>query len=211
MSSLTQTPAPVSHSDTTKIRNGGQDDLTNAIAPTKCVDKVPPPSVTDVEPPPAVRYSPYPRVGENFLGFRLLSELGTGAFGKVFLAEQENLGGRKVALKVTTRATREPEQLAKLQHTNIMPIHSVHNAAPLQAVCIPFFGPEHTGRHDSAVPDHGDLPQSTHALASTMAEYDMTALNRSAGSSILSAVAEPDGTAIRYRRQVAAGKRARPH
>ena len=86
---------------------------------------------------PGVRFTEFPRAGKTFLGFELVSELGTGAFGKVFLARQLALAGRPVALKVTTRPTTEPEQLAKLHHTNIVPIYSVHDAAPLQAVCMP--------------------------------------------------------------------------
>src|SRR5439155_11814008 len=30
--------------------------------------------------------------------------------------------------------------LARLQHTNIVPIYSVHRVAPFQAVCMPYFG-----------------------------------------------------------------------
>ncbi len=89
---------------------------------------------------PGPRAARFPRVGESFLGFELVSELGSGAFGKVFLARQLGLAGRPVALKVTTRPTAEPQQLAKLHHTNIVPIHSVHDAAPLQAVCMPYLG-----------------------------------------------------------------------
>jgi serine/threonine protein kinase/Flp pilus assembly protein TadD len=82
----------------------------------------------------------FPVIGEVFLGFRLVQELGSGAFGRVFLAEQQALANRPVALKVTTRPTREAQRLAKLRHTNIVPIHSVHDEPPLQAVCMPFLG-----------------------------------------------------------------------
>ena len=40
-----------------------------------------------------------PEIGSEFLGFRLVEELGTGAFGRVFLAWQGDLAGRSVALK----------------------------------------------------------------------------------------------------------------
>ena len=89
---------------------------------------------------PPARAGEFPRVGATFLGFALDAELGSGAFGKVFLARQLGLAGRPVALKVTTRPTAEPAQLAKLHHTNIVPIYSVHDAAPLQAVCMPYLG-----------------------------------------------------------------------
>jgi serine/threonine protein kinase/Flp pilus assembly protein TadD len=81
-----------------------------------------------------------PEVGETYLGFRLVQELGRGSFARVFLAEQEALAGRQVALKVTLRPTREPERLAKLQHPNIVPVYSVHPAPPAQVICMPFRG-----------------------------------------------------------------------
>jgi serine/threonine protein kinase/lipoprotein NlpI len=81
-----------------------------------------------------------PEVGQEFLGFRLISELGRGAFGRVFYAEQGDLANRPVALKIATHLSGEPQTLAQLQHTNIVPIFSVHQAGPLQAVCMPYLG-----------------------------------------------------------------------
>src|SRR6185312_15751087 len=60
-----------------------------------------------------------PQPGDSFFGFRLVEEIGHGTFARVFLARQESLAGRKVALKVTLRPTREPERIASLQHTNV--------------------------------------------------------------------------------------------
>src|SRR6266849_7623664 len=82
-----------------------------------------------------------PDIGTVFLGFRLVGELGEGAFGKVYLAEQGDLANRPVALKVATNIVGEARTLAQLQHTHIVPIYSVHRAAPFQAVCMPYFGP----------------------------------------------------------------------
>nr|WP_171470009.1 serine/threonine-protein kinase [Frigoriglobus tundricola] len=81
-----------------------------------------------------------PRVGETIQGFRLVGELGRGAFARVFLAHQEALADRPVALKVTLRPTREAERLARLQHTNVVPVYSVHDAAPAQLICMPYLG-----------------------------------------------------------------------
>ena len=53
-----------------------------------------------------------PRVGEDFLGFSLLAELGKGAFGRVFIAQQGQLAGRLVALKVATGLFGESQTLA---------------------------------------------------------------------------------------------------
>ena len=81
-----------------------------------------------------------PAVGDEFLGFRLESELGRGAIGCVFLARQEGLAHRPVALKVAPALFGESQTLAQLQHTHIVPIYSVHTAGALQAVCMPFYG-----------------------------------------------------------------------
>lgn len=81
-----------------------------------------------------------PRPGETFADFYLLSELGRGAFGRVFLARQRDLAGRLVALKVARELLDEKLTLAQLQHSNIVPIYSAHQVGRLQAVCMPFFG-----------------------------------------------------------------------
>src|SRR4051812_24413764 len=81
-----------------------------------------------------------PSVGADFLGFHLIAELGRGAFSRVYLARQADLAHRSVALKISP-VFGEPQLLAQLQHTNIVPVYSVHAAGPLQAVCMPYFGP----------------------------------------------------------------------
>jgi serine/threonine protein kinase/Tfp pilus assembly protein PilF len=83
-----------------------------------------------------------PDVGETLFGFRLRHELGKGSFARVFLAEQADLAGRPVVLKVSDREGDEPQTLAQLQHTHIVPIYSVHEdaRAGLRAVCMPYFG-----------------------------------------------------------------------
>ncbi len=80
------------------------------------------------------------QVGDKILGFELFEELGQGAFARVFLARQESLARRPVALKVTLRPTKEAEKLARLQHTHIVPVYSVHDAAPVQIICMPYLG-----------------------------------------------------------------------
>ncbi len=81
-----------------------------------------------------------PTAGSDFAGFRLVSELGRGAFGRVFLAEQNELSGRQVVLKVSVDAKTEARALSQLLHTNIVPIYSIHQSGPFQAVCMPFCG-----------------------------------------------------------------------
>lgn len=104
----------------------------DADPPTRRVEVVP-----ETPPPPAATM---PSPGDTFFGFRLLEELGRGTFGRVFLAKQQALAGREVAVKVTLRPSREAERLARLQHTHIVPVYSVHTAPPVQVICMPFVG-----------------------------------------------------------------------
>src|SRR5437763_564576 len=82
----------------------------------------------------------FPPVGAELAGFYLAAVLGRGTFGRVYLARQGELADRFVALKVSTDLAGESQTLARLQHTNIVPIYSAHRAGVFQAVCMPFFG-----------------------------------------------------------------------
>ena len=83
-----------------------------------------------------------PGVGDVLAGFRIIQELGRGAFARVYLAEEIHLGGRLVAIKVSRAEGDEPRILARLQHANIVPVHSVcdDSATGLRVLCMPFFG-----------------------------------------------------------------------
>jgi serine/threonine protein kinase/Tfp pilus assembly protein PilF len=83
-----------------------------------------------------------PEVGDEVFGFRLRRPLGEGAFARVFLAEQADLAGRPVVLKISDMEGSEPQTLAQLLHTNIVPIYSLHEdrRAGLRAVCMPYLG-----------------------------------------------------------------------
>ena len=101
-----------------------------------------------------------PDVGEDLFGFRLRHELGRGAFARVFLAEQGGLADRPVVLKISAIDGNEPQTLAQLQHTHIVPIYSVHEdpAAGLRAVCMPYFGGASLSRVLEAVWAETPLP-----------------------------------------------------
>ena len=81
-------------------------------------------------------------IGGQQFGFWLLDQLGDGRFARVFLAKQPDLAGRLVVLKFSTLEGAEPQTLALLQHTHIVPIYSLHEdqSADLRAVCMPYFG-----------------------------------------------------------------------
>jgi len=84
----------------------------------------------------------FPLAGETIAGFRLTEELGRGAFARVFLAQERQLADRPVALKVSRTGSREPQTLARLQHTHIVPVYSYRTdpATGLHLLCMPFFG-----------------------------------------------------------------------
>jgi eukaryotic-like serine/threonine-protein kinase len=84
----------------------------------------------------------YPEVGETIGGFVLVEELGRGSFARVFLARESQLADRPVALKVARRGSREPQTLARLQHTHIVPVHShsFDESTGLHLLCMPYFG-----------------------------------------------------------------------
>ncbi len=99
-----------------------------------------------------------PSVGDSLLHFKLVGDLGVGAFSRVFLASQRDLGGRLVALKVSECADVEPQRLARLQHSNIVPIFSVHHFFQFQVVCMPYVG-SHTLA--TVLKHQGSRPHST--------------------------------------------------
>ena len=74
-------------------------------------------------------------------GYTTLHELGRGAMGVVYLASQQSLGGRAVALKVLTehaagsarardRFQREANAVARLRHPNIVSVYDIIRDGP---------------------------------------------------------------------------------
>ena len=129
----------------------------------ECLGRARQPSV-ETGPEPGVPVN-LPNPGETLGGFRLVSELGRGAFARVYLAEQSDLGRRLVALKVSRAEGDEPQILARLQHTHIVPIFSVHDdpatrpAADLHA--LPRRGQPRAGarRRRDPSPGSGERPE----------------------------------------------------
>ena len=93
--------------------------------------------------PPPRRKTRFPWAGELIIGFRIIRELGRGAFARVYLAEQLALASRMVALKVSIQPVGDESQLlARLQHAHIVPIHSVHEdpETGYHLICMPYLG-----------------------------------------------------------------------
>src|SRR5262245_51707169 len=63
------------------------------------------PEIPALEPGKFPKY--FPTIGQNFLGFRLLEELGQGSFAKVFLAEEVEVSNRAVAVKIAQKGRAE--------------------------------------------------------------------------------------------------------
>jgi serine/threonine protein kinase/Flp pilus assembly protein TadD len=110
----------------------------------------------------------FPQPGGQFAGFRLVREIGHGAFARVFLASQNDLAKRPVVLKISRRRSLEPEHLARLQHTNIVPIYSVHEADGLIAVCMPYCGDKTLADFARSLADQSSPPGEEAALVSTL-------------------------------------------
>lgn len=67
----------------------------------------------------------WPEVGGFLVGLKIHAQLGAGAFGRVYLARDPELGNRQVVLKVTPRGRHEARLLGILSHPNIVPVHSI--------------------------------------------------------------------------------------
>ncbi len=141
----------------------------------------------------------FPDVGDNFLGFRLVAELGRGAFGRVYLARQDDLAERLVALKVSAEGHAESQNLAQLQHTHIVPVYSVHRAGAVQAVCMPYFGSATLADVVEGLQQRKALPASGKGLVSTIqgragqtrASLDRASAPARAPSTLMGASAPP--------------------
>ena len=83
---------------------------------------------------------PLPEPGDTFQGFRLDSILGWGGTSLVYLAREEAMGGRAVALKVSPDRGPEPGIIGCLDHPRIMPAFSVCRdpARGLRGLCMPY-------------------------------------------------------------------------
>jgi eukaryotic-like serine/threonine-protein kinase len=121
-----------------------------------------------------------PNEGESFLDFELIQKLGEGGFGRVFLAQQTSLAKRLVAIKISTGMYDETQTLAQLQHTNIVPIYSMHERGELQGVVMPYFGATtladiyHSVRSRDTMPESGDYFVQTLASRQKSVEANPT-------------------------------------
>ncbi|MFN4259642.1 MAG: protein kinase domain-containing protein [Gemmataceae bacterium] len=144
------------------VRDAAWPDGEQGLAPTAARDQA-------LAPASPEQAQDAPAAGRKFLDFELLRELGRGAFATVYLARQDDLANRYVALKITTETFTESHTLAQLQHTNIVPIYSLHQSGRFQAVCMPYFGATTLADLLRDWQQRGGLPDSGRALVSTLA------------------------------------------
>jgi serine/threonine protein kinase/tetratricopeptide (TPR) repeat protein len=139
-----------------------------------------------------------PVVGQMFAGFELVAVLGRGTFGRVYLARQGELSDRFVALKISTNLTGESRTLARLQHTNIVPIYSVHRVDSFQAVCMPYFGATTLSHLLARYRGRAELPSTGRQLVDTLCllndETDVAPPKSAAPAPILSPAALDPGS-----------------
>ncbi len=73
-------------------------------------------------------------------GFQLIEKINEGAFSEVYLAREKDLSNRYVILKIVEETLGEPDRMASLQHTNIVPVFSSKKIGDRFAICMPYTG-----------------------------------------------------------------------
>lgn len=127
------------------------------------------PATTCTTVQPHWRGATLPTVGDVLPpDFRIIDELGRGAFGRVYLAEEGDLAGRRVAIKVSPKLVQESQTLARLQHTNIVPIYSTHRVGTFQVVVMPYFGAATFADAMQVLHTHETRPLRAETLASVV-------------------------------------------
>jgi serine/threonine protein kinase/tetratricopeptide (TPR) repeat protein len=89
---------------------------------------------------PATPPPQFPDPGEKFQSFQLQSILGRGSAGQVYLALDESLGEREVALKISPDRGGEHSIQGRLDHDHIVPVLSVtrQEDSGLRGLCMPY-------------------------------------------------------------------------
>lgn len=83
----------------------------------------------------------YPEVGEYFGRFELARNLGEGGAARVYLAFDDDLGGKPFVLKISADVGDEPSIMGRLSHVNIVPVIWVDTETEtgLRGLAMPYF------------------------------------------------------------------------
>jgi serine/threonine protein kinase/Tfp pilus assembly protein PilF len=116
-----------------------------------------------------------PQEGDTWGDFQLLQILGQGAFARLFLARQQSLAHRTVALKLTFLPSEEAQLLASLHHSSIVPIYSIHCIDQVYGICMPFLGNTTFSDmlRDPRLVDPGSTKRTPHALLQTVRDRQL--------------------------------------
>jgi len=84
----------------------------------------------------------WPKAGEQFGDFHVIEELGFGAAAHVYLCLQPDVGFRHVVVKAAAFSSFEASILGRLNHPNIIRIHSTGSIdeSNLHFICMPYCG-----------------------------------------------------------------------
>lgn len=112
----------------------------------------------------------WPEIGESLGEFTLVSEIGKGAAGRVYLARDRDLAGRMVVIKATPRIGGEHLNMARLQHTFIVPLFSVRDYPTnhLRLLCMPYLGGSSIDRINHQLRDLPFSERTGHSLLKTL-------------------------------------------
>lgn len=89
-----------------------------------------------------VREPQFPKIGQTYGEFEIVEEIGRGGQGRVYLAVQPDLADRQVVLKASAQHGSEHLSLARVQHTNIVPLYFARDdhERNLRVFCMPYLG-----------------------------------------------------------------------
>lgn len=133
-------------------------------------------------------------------GFQLVEVIGQGSLGTVYLAIQHDLANRYVVLKVVAEPMSEPQRMALLQHTNIVPIYSFATVRSRSVICMPYAGrltlADFLANHNGAADRSGEsLVSTVHArIQSTTVKWssDHESVTQEIAASVMAPPAADD-------------------
>ena len=82
----------------------------------------------------------WPQSGEVFEGFRVVRELGRGAFARAYLALDPDTGDRPVVLKLSPGPSDEAQTLGPVRHPHVAEVFWARRISGVSAICMRFVG-----------------------------------------------------------------------